>query len=178
MNKILIILILIIFNARSEHNWYLDAGTKGMGIGCELKYKSLLFHIGSHGIIDYDNYDSELTYNNDSTVHRKVITCNLNALPYIGLGVDYNINKSITLQTFIDYLLMFKFGYEAIYRDNDASVGPGFNLDMPSSLYRIGLGSIYNNWKLPIGLLIDTYFYDFYNGGFHLKISPRLIIYL
>jgi hypothetical protein len=180
MKKILIILMLIVFNARSEHNWYLDAGKNGIGIGYELRHKLILFHCGSHNMIEYDNYTIPIRNINGSIYHQKNIRCYFDAVPYVGLGANYNINKSITLQAYFDLLMKFKIGYESIYYEDtlsNLSAGPGFNLDMQTGTFRIGIGGIYNNWKLPIGLLIDTYLNDDFYGSSGLRITPRLVIY-
>jgi hypothetical protein len=179
MKKLLFILILIVFNARSEHSWYLDAGTKGVGLGYELKFKSLFFHLGSQGMIEY-HHNKYSTLRNDTSTIVKTTTIYLNALPYIGLGFNFNLNKNMTLQTYVDFTQKHQFGYESFYVENRGNAGPGFNYQNRLASFRIGLGGIFNKWKLPIGLLIDAYFFNnFYDDyDLDLTISPRFIIYL
>jgi hypothetical protein len=173
MKKVLIIVLLVFFSARSEHRWFLDAGTKGIGVGNEIKYKSLLFHFGGHALIEYEH--------NDSCFDGAVITddkTDLQLIPYLGIGINVPLWNNVTMKAFVDYMQIHHLGCESLTSTKNEGTGLGFYVDRQYELFRIILGGIYCKWKTPIGLLFDTDFIHKDTGGFNINVSPRLIVYL
>jgi hypothetical protein len=178
MNKTLTTLLLLSFSIFGNNSFFIDGSCKGAGIGYEFNYKSCFLFLGSSispkynngQLYTYDHFGTAL----DSTTYYRI---SINTVPKGGIGLNVPIRNRLNLFTYIGYLTNINFEYEN-YKNTKSYFSPGFNLEIWDGSFVFGIGLKNYNFKIPIGISIDTEITPNWNGFIGISIYPRLIIYL